>query len=107
MHEWILHRRFTPYCCILALSLVRVSRKNNRFILSRQNFILQKRQIYHRGLHDCQPRETFSRDRRAGERCEAGFGRGGGAGGDIPRIKIPCISNGESELFMSYICEYN
>ena len=57
--------------------------------------------------HTCQPREKFSRDkRRPVERSEAGFGRGvrGSSPGNFQK---PVLQMVQSELFLSYICQYN
>ena len=61
----------------------------------------------HRTNHTCQPREKFSRDKRpAVERSEAGFGRG--PRGSSPRyFQKPALQMVQSELFLSYICQYN
>ena len=57
--------------------------------------------------HTCQPREKFSRDKRwPVERSEAGFGRG--VRGSSPgNFKKPVLQMVQSELFLSYMCQYN
>ena len=57
--------------------------------------------------HTCQPREKFCRDKRQPvERSEAGFGRG--VRGSSPgNLKKPVLQMVQSELFLSYICQYN
>ena len=57
--------------------------------------------------HTCQSREKFSRDKRwPVERSEAGFGRGvrGSSPGNFQK---PVLQMVQSELFLSYICQYN
>ena len=57
-------------------------------------------------IHACQLREKFSRDKlRPVDRSEAGFGRG--VRGSSPEIKKKLLQMVQSELFLSYICQYN
>ena len=58
-------------------------------------------------IHTCQPREKVLRDKwQAAERSETGFGRG--VRGSCPgNFQKPVLQMVQSEVFLSYICEYN
>ena len=70
-------------------------------------FLISDSHTHQSQVHTCQPREKFSRDKRGPtERSEPASE--GGCGGPPPEIKKKTILQMvQSQLFLSYISEYN